>query len=216
MAMTSTCVSPHIIRECWPLSQEETPQQDLHGIQEVIVQRLDEVVTCHPSTMAWDRFAFPQTKEKHWKEEVLLHYPGKVLDVGAHMPGFKLMMQNEEGHYGNATHALKFEGHMLIYDPQKDVSQWVPVRGVSTSLTTSELRLANDLNNMNPYLYDGLRLVQPHSPMLVQGIPTGEEESDTDSCGEPSDSEEEWDKTERSDWLRCPHSMPLGEGPTWA
>ena len=194
MAMTGTCVSPYIIRECWPLPQEETSQQDLHGIWEVIVQRLDEVATHHPSTTVWDRFTFPQTEEKHWKEEVLLHYPGKVLDVGARMPGFKLMMQNEEGHYRNTAHALKFEGHMLIYDPQ-DISQWVPVRGVSTSLTSSELRSANNLNNMNPYLYDGPGLVQMHSPMLVQGIPTGEEESDMDSFGEPSDSGEEWDKT---------------------
>ena len=109
MAMTGIHISPHIIRECWPSLQEETPQQDLHGIREVIVWRLDEVVTHHPSTMAWDRFAFPQTEEKHWKKEVLSHYPGKVLDVGAHMLGFKLMMQNKEGHYGNATHTLKFE-----------------------------------------------------------------------------------------------------------
>ena len=37
--------------------------------------------------------------------------------------------------------------------------------------------------------------------MLVQGIPMGEEEeSDTDSCGEPSDSWEEWNKAECSDW----------------
>ena len=41
MAVTSTCISPHIIRECWPLPQEETPQQDMHGTREVIVQRLD-------------------------------------------------------------------------------------------------------------------------------------------------------------------------------
>ena len=196
MAVTSTCISLHIIRECWPSPQEETPQQDLHGIQEVIVCRFDEVVTRHPSTMAWDRFTFLQTKEKHRKKEVLLHYPGKFLDVGASMPGFKLMMQNEKGHYRNATHALKFEGHMLIYDPQKDVSQWVQVRGVSVLLTSSVLRSANNLNNMNPYPYDGSGLVELHSPMLVQGIPVGEEELDMDSCGEPSDSGEKWDKTE--------------------
>ena len=71
------------------------------------------------------------------------------------MLGIKLMMQNEEGRYRNATHALKYEVHMLIYDPQKDISQWVPVRGVSALLTSPELRLANDLNNMNPYLHDG-------------------------------------------------------------
>ena len=186
-------------------------------IREVIVWRLDEVVTHRPSTTVCNRFVFPQNEEKHWKEEVLSHYPGKVLDVGAHMPEFKLMMQNEEGHCGNAACTLKYKGHMLIYSPQKDISQWVPVRGVSTSLTLSELRSANDLNNMNPYPYDGPGLVQLHSPMLVPGIPMGEEEeSDMDSCGEPSDSGEEWDKAEHGDWSLCP-ALPLGEeGPTWA
>ena len=81
-------------------------------------------------------------------------------------------------------------------------------------LTMSELRVVNDLNNMNPYLYDGTGLVQLHSPMLMQGIPMGEE-SDTDSFDEPSDSGEEWDKTKCGDWSCCP-ALPLGEGPTWA
>ena len=50
--------------------------------------------------------------------------------------------------------------------------------------------------------------------MLVQGIPAGEE-SDTDSFDEPSDSGEEWDKSEHGNWLHCP-APPLGQGPTWA
>ena len=120
------------------MAQDETPQQDMNGVQEVIAHRLDEVATHHPSTMVWDRLTFPWTEEKYWKKKVLLHSPGKILDVGAHMPGFKIMMQNEEGLYGYAAHALKFEGHMLIYDPQKDSTQWVPMQGVSTSLTLSE------------------------------------------------------------------------------
>ena len=35
-----------------------------------------------------------------------------------------------------------------------------------------------------------------------------------DSFDEPSDSGEEWDKTECGDWSCCP-ALPLGEGPTW-
>ena len=49
---------------------------------------------------------------------------------------------------------------MFIYDPQRDISQWVPVRGTSSALTLSELRVANDLNNMNPFPYDATGLVQ--------------------------------------------------------
>ena len=214
MGVTGIHISPHIIRDCWPLPQEETPQQDLNGIQEVIVHWLDEVATHCLLTTVWDRFTFPQTEEKYWKEEVLSHYLRKILDVGARMPGFKIMMQDKEGLYGKTTYALKFEGHMLIYNLQKDFAQLVPVRGVSTLLTSFELRLANDLNNMNPHPYDGPGLVKPHSPMLVQGIPVGEEESDTDSYGEPSDLGEEWDNTELGDWSHCP-APPWVEIPTW-
>ena len=93
--------------------------------------------------------------QKYWLEEVLCHYPGKVLDVGAHMPGFCLMLQNEDGHYASVAHMLKFKGSMFIYDPQRDIAQWVPVWGVSASLTMVELRSANDLNNIIPSPYEG-------------------------------------------------------------
>ena len=70
---------------------------------------------------------------------------------------------------------------------------------------------------MNPFPYDGTGLVQlhqQHSPMLMQGKPTGEV-SDTDSFDNPVDSGEEWDKTECSNWSHWT-SLPLGEGPTSA
>ena len=65
---------------------------------------------------------------------------------------------------------------------------------------------------MNPYLYDWIGLVQLHSPMLVQGIPMEEEESDMDSFGEPSDLGDEWDKIEHGNWSHCP-APPLGKVP---
>ena len=127
------------------------------------------------------------------------------------------MMQNEEGQYGNAACTLRYEGHMLVYNLQKDVSEWVPIRGISALLTSSELRSANNLNNINLYPHNGWGLMEPHSPRLVQGIPMGEEEeSDMDSYVEPSDSGEEWDKAKHSDWSCCP-APPLGKKvtPEW-
>ena len=91
--------------------------------------------------------------------------PWKVLDVGAQMLGFRVMLQNDDGHYSSMVHMLKFEGSMLMYDLQRDIAQWVPVRGVSASLTMMELRLANDLNNMFPSPYEGTEPVQPLSPL---------------------------------------------------
>ena len=66
-------------------------------MQETIVRRLDEVATHHPSVPVWDPFAFPQVEEEHWEEECLSYYPGRVVNIGACMPGIKLLMQNAEG-----------------------------------------------------------------------------------------------------------------------
>ena len=86
---------------------------------------------------------------------MLCHYPRKVLDVGAQMPGFPIMLQNDDGHYASMAHALKFEGSMFMYDSQRDIAQWLPVQRVSASLNTVELMSANDLNNMIPSPYEG-------------------------------------------------------------
>ena len=83
-----------------------------------------------------------------------------------------------------------YEGHMLIYHPHTNISQWVPMRGIYTSLTSVELRSANNLNNICPYPHNGRGLIEPHSTKLVHSVPAGEE-SDTDSWVEPLDSGEE-------------------------
>ena len=213
MAMTGTSVPPHVLWQCWPTLLNEMPVQNVRGIKEDIVCRLDEVVRRHPSTTVWDRFVFPQTDQKYWWEEILSHYPGKVLNIGARMPGFRLMLQNEDGHYRSSAHTLKFEGSMFIYDPQKDIAQWVPVWGVSASLTMVELRSANDLHNMIPSPYEETEPVWPPSPTLMKGVPAGAK-LDTDSLKE-EDSGEEWDKKKRGNWSHC-CSLPLRVGLTWA
>ena len=47
---------------------------------------------------------------------------------------------------------LKFEGHMLVYDPQTNGAGWVAMRGVPSSLTEVELRLVSNLGNFYPSL----------------------------------------------------------------
>ena len=49
MATTGMCMPPHVVQQCWPMLHNETPVQDLKGIKEHIVKRLDEVVTQTPS-----------------------------------------------------------------------------------------------------------------------------------------------------------------------
>ena len=190
---TGTRVPLDIIRQCWPTHHTEMLMQNLDGIRQNIVYKLDEVATRCTSPITWDPFAFPVTDDMCWREEVLCYRPGKTLDVGACMPGFKLMFQDDKGEYPYLGHTLAFEGSMLVYDPQRDIVQWVPIRGTSSTLTMLELRTANDLNNMVPSPLSELSAARPPPTKIVKCIPVGAE-SDTNSS--VIDSGDEWDKTE--------------------
>ena len=208
---TRTRVPAEIVHQCWPSWRTETTMQNLDGIRRDIVRKLDEVATRCPSPIVWDPFAFPLTDDTCWREEALCCHPGKTLDVGVRMPGFKLMLQDDKGEYPYSGSALIFEGSMLVYDPQRDIAQWVPVRGMSSTLTMPELGTANDLNNMVHSPLSELP-AKPPSTEIVKCIPAGAE-SDTDSS--IVDSGDEWDKTETVGPSRS--STPTTKvGPTWA
>ena len=135
-----------------------------------------------------------------------------MLDVGLHMMGFRLMIQDDKGQYANSGHALIVEGSKLVYGLQHDITQWVPMQGESAALTMMELRMANDLSNMVPSPNSEVELARPPPPKIIKGIPAGAE-SDTSSS--VVDSGDEWDKTEVRVWSCCP--TPMAKiGPTWA
>ena len=96
---TGTRVSPNIIRQCWPARHEDTLVQNLEGMRQGIVHKLDEVAMQCTSNVAWDQFAFLQMDQEYWREEALCYHPGKTLDVGTRMPGFRLMLQDDKGQY---------------------------------------------------------------------------------------------------------------------
>ena len=137
------------------------------------MHRLDEVATRCPSNIAWDKFTFPQTDQEFWHEEVLCYHLGKMLDVGARMLAFCLMLQDDEGQYANSAHTLKFKGSMFIYDPQHDIAQWVPVQGASASLNMMGLCAVNDLSNIVPSPYEGFEPVRWPFPEVIKGILEG-------------------------------------------
>ena len=167
--------------------------QSLEGIRQDIIRKLDEVATQRPSPIVWDPFAFPLTDDTCWREEALCFRPGKTLDVRARMPGFKIMLQDDKGEYPHMGRALIFEGSMLVYDPQRDLVQWVPIRGMSGTLTMPELCAAHDLNNMVPLPLSELPAVKPPPIEVMNCIPAGAE---SDSNSSFADSGDEWDRTE--------------------
>ena len=151
--------------------------------------------------------------EEYWREEALCYCPGKMLDIRTRMLGFRLMLQDDRGQYPYSGCALIFEGSMLVYDPQQDITQWVPIWETSATLTMSELRTANDLNNMVPSPFSELEPAKPPSPEILKGIPGGTE-SETNSSA--MDSRDEWDKTEGVRVFSCCSTPTTKIGPTWA
>ena len=51
----------------------------------------------------------------------------------------RLVLHDEGGKYQGVARVLKYEGHMLVYDPQTNGMGWVAMRGVPSSLTEVEL-----------------------------------------------------------------------------
>ena len=201
------CVPLPVIRECWPTPTWWSAQQNLEGVRGIIMRHIDEFVTHQLLLTAWDSFAFPAAKEEHWKEDCLSYYLGKVVDIGAWMPGIRLVVQNVEGHYGNSMHVLLYEGHMLIYDPARNFPEWVPMRGVSSSLTSVELRSANDLNNICPCPHSGGEPPRAQSPKLVHSRPAGDE---TDSDRSHPQTQRSGNEPKHGNWSCCP-TLPVKE-----
>ena len=113
-----------------------------------IVKCLDKVATCQLSLTAWDMFTFPEEDEEHWREDCLSYYLGKVVNIRARMPEIWLVMQDMKGQYSSSARILLYKGQMLAYDPVSNLMKWVPMWGMSLSLTSTELKSANDLSNI--------------------------------------------------------------------
>ena len=187
--------------------------QNLEGIRQNIVCRLDKAAIRCRSNIMWDRFTFPQIDQEFWREQALCYCLRKMLDVRARMTGFKLMLQDDKGEYTNSGCAIIFEGSMLVYDPQCTIlCNGCHVWGVSAALTMTELHMANDLSNMVPLPHSEAESVRLPSPEIIKGVLAGAE-SDTDSL--IIDSGDKWDKTEDRVWSHCPTLMAK-IGPTWA
>ena len=74
------------------------------------------------------------------------------MDLSTWMLGVRLKLHDREGNYQGVARVLKYEGHMLVYDPQTNGTGWVAMRGIPSSLTEVEARSAEDLGNFYPAL----------------------------------------------------------------
>ena len=95
-------------------------------------------------------FAWPESNKSFWKEDCLPYSPGSMVDLSTRMLGVRLVLHNQEGNYQGVARVLKYEGHMLIYDPQTNGVGWVAMKGIPSSLTEVEVQSTGDLENFYP------------------------------------------------------------------
>ena len=72
---------------------------------------------------------------------------------------------------------LKYEGHMLVYDPQMNGVGWVAMRGISSLLTEVESQSASDLGNFYPIPCTAPAGLTPHGEPRVEYTQTGAQPS---------------------------------------
>ena len=107
---------------------------------------------------------------------------------------------------------LRYEGHMLVYDPQTNGTGWVAMRGIPSSLTEVESRSASDLGNFYP-----IPCAAPVGP-----TPPGEPQVEYAQTGaQPSkplagnfDKYIDWDTDDVQDQSRTPSPVAIVDEPT--
>ena len=132
------------------------------------------------------------------------------------MPGIRLVLHDEEVEYQGVARVLKYEGHMLVYDPQNNGAGWVMMRGIPSSLTEVESRSASDLENFYP-----IPCAAPAGPKATQpppGEPTTEFKWTETQTPEPTvgdfDKYVKWDTDDVQDRARMPSPTAIGDKPT--
>ena len=105
---------------------------------------------------------------------------------------------------------LRYEGHMLVYNPQTNGVGWVAMRGIPSSLTEVESRSASDLGNFYPIRCTVPAGLTPHGEPRVEYTHTGVQAS------EPPvrDFDIDWDTDDVQDQLRTPSPVAIIDEPT--
>ena len=115
-----------------------------------ITHCLDKAATRSPSAIAWDMFVWPESNRSFWKEDCLTYSPGSTVDLSTQMPGVRLNLHDWDGNHQGVARVLRYEGHMLVYDPHTNGVGWVAMKGVPASLTEVEAQSAEELGNFYP------------------------------------------------------------------
>ena len=82
------------------------------------------------------------------------------------------MLHDKTGNYQGVARVLRYEGHMLVYDPQTNGAGWVAMRGIPSSLTEVESWSASDLGNFYPIPCTARAGLTPHGEQWEEYVQT--------------------------------------------
>ena len=171
-----------------------------------ITHCLDKAATQSPSAIAWDMFAWPESNRSFWKEDCLPYSPGSTVDLSTRMPGVHLNLHDREGNHQGVARVLKYEGHMLVYDPHTNGVGWVTMKGVPASLTEVEAWSAEELGNFYPApraTREDPQATQPPSEEVIVGYKPSKTEPSRTTVGEV-EANVDWDADDAQDRSRTP------------
>ena len=169
------------------------------------------------SDIAWDKFAFPQTDQEFWREGGIVLPPWEdARHLGHAWRASDWCSKTTRGNTSTQVMLSFLRDRCWSMTHSAILLQWVPVWGVSASLTMMELRM-RQTTWVTWCLHPTARLnlVRLPSPEIIKGIPAGAKSNTGSSV---MDSRDEWDKMEVRVWSCCPtptaKSRPhLGRGP---
>ena len=156
-----------------------------------------------PTLDAWDQFVWPPSAampQATTEVEQYGYHRSNTVDLGPVMPVMEFRVTDKEGTYLCVVLALIFEGSVLVYNPARDETEWVPARGITNNVSWVEERSAVALVNYMPCVpqeADHIAELEAHCLMGWPDDSSSEEEDDEQMEGE--DGEQEGDKHEEAE-----------------
>ena len=126
------------------------------------------------------------------------------------MLGIRLVLHDKTGKYQGVARVLRYEGHMLVYDPQTNGAGWVAMRGIPSSLTEVESQSASDLGNFYPIPCTAPAGLAPHGEPWLEHTQTRAQSSKPPV----RDFDIDWDTDDAQDRSRTPSLVTIIDEPT--
>ena len=127
------------------------------------------------------------------------------------MPGIRLVLHDKMGNYQGVARVLRYEGHMLVYDPQTNGAGWVAMGGIPSLLTEVESRSVSDLDNFYPIPCTAWAGLTPHGDQWEEYVQTKAHSSKPLT----KDFDMDWDTDDGQDQSCTPSPITNIDESTW-